>query len=210
MTSSAVRVEALTDPPDPALIERVSELLTSGGVAVLPTDTVYGLSAAAESEKGLRRVFEIKGRKTDAALPVFVGDLQQARTVAKFDAIAEKIARKYWPGPLTLVLERRPGIGWDLGGDPKTIGLRWPKSRFLTELCLRTGPITATSANISGMPETKSVNEAIEAFGGKVDLYVDGGPAASNSPSTVLRLIGDREILRAGAIPPEEILASLK
>lgn len=210
MSTEPVAVEILTDPPDPSLIERVVEILLDGGVAVLPTDTVYGLCAAVESEVGLERVFEAKGRDATKALPVFVGDLTQARTIAQFNAEAERLASAFWPGALTLVLRRRPGIGWDLGGDPRTIGIRWPKSRFLSEICLRAGPTTSTSANISGTPEAKTISEAIEALGSRVDIYVDGGPSPNPLPSTVVSLLDDPQILRVGAIPSSEILEKLR
>lgn len=210
MSAREPRVETLTDPPDPDLIEEVATRLLEGGIAVLPTDTVYGLCAAVESEAGLARVFEIKGRDQTKAIPIFIGDLSQARSVAKFNAEAERLVTAFWPGALTLVLERRHGITWDLGGDPETVGIRWPESRFLSELCLRAGPITGTSANLTGVPESKTVGEAVSAFGDTVDVYVDGGPSAGAIPSTIVRLTGAPEVLRAGAIPASEILALLQ
>jgi L-threonylcarbamoyladenylate synthase len=204
------RVEILTDPPDPALIEEVSTLLLEGGVAVLPTDTVYGLSTAAESATGLARVRELKSRDITNALPVFVADMSQARAVAKFNPAAEKLAAEFWPGALTLVLERRPGIAWDLGGSPQTIGIRCPKGLFLQEICRRAGPITATSANRSGEIEARNVEEAVSVFGSGVDIYVDGGPSQASAPSTVVKLTGEIEILRRGAILATDIFSVLR
>ncbi len=204
------RFETLTDPPDPALVESLAELLLDGGVAVLPTDTLYALCAAAESVAGLARVFEIKGRDPAKPLPVFVGSLSQARAVAKFDSAAEKLAARFWPGALTLVLERRPGIEWDLGGDPRTVGLRWPESAFLSELCARSGPITGTSANPSGGEIAATAQEAYSLLGDSVDVYVDGGPAPSTIPSTVVRLGSSPELLREGAISMREIREVLR
>ncbi|MER3395634.1 MAG: threonylcarbamoyl-AMP synthase [Acidimicrobiia bacterium] len=210
MTTRDVAIQVLTDPPDPALVEQVVNILLKGGVAVLPTDTVYGLCAAAESEAGVRRVFELKGRDTSKALPVFVGNLSQARAVAELNIEAERLASVFWPGALTLILKRRPGIAWNLGGDPHTIGIRWPQSRFVSEICLRAGPITSTSANASGAPEAKTVTQAVEAFGSRVDLYVDGGPSPTEVPSTVVSLVSDPQILREGAISAAEFLGKLR
>jgi len=204
------RIETLSEPLDPLLLEEVAEILTRGGLAVLPTDTVYGLCVSPESDTGLRHLFQLKRRDPNNPVPLFAADIRQARTIARFDPIAERLAARFWPGALTLALPRRPGFDWDLGGDPNSIGIRVPNSPFLRQLCERVGVITGTSANLSGEPPALSVEEAANAFGTAVDIYVDGGKAASSVPSTVVA-VGDRvEILRQGAIPAEEILQATR
>lgn len=198
-------VEKLEEPFDPALVEEVVDRLHRGEVVVLPTDTLYALVAAVESSKGLTHIFEIKQRDDANPLPVFAADLSQARMAARFGPEAERLAEVFWPGQLTLVLPRRPNVGWDLGGDPSTIGIRIPDSNFVREVCRGAGLVTGTSANVSGEPPPADVEQAMAALGDKVNMYVDGGPSPKGVPSTVISLVEGFRVLREGAVSVAEI-----
>lgn len=198
-------VEKLEEPYDPALVDEVVDRLRRGEVVVLPTDTLYALVAAVESPKGLKRIFEIKARDDANPLPVFAADLSQARMAARFGPEAERLAEAFWPGALTLVLPRRPNAAWDLGGDPSTIGIRIPDSDFVRQVCRGAGLVTGTSANVSGQPPATDVEQAIDALGDKVEMYVDGGPSPKSVPSTVVSLVEGFRVLREGAVSVAEL-----
>jgi tRNA threonylcarbamoyl adenosine modification protein (Sua5/YciO/YrdC/YwlC family) len=168
---------------------------------------VYGLAAAPGVEGATAAVFALKGRPGGAPLPVLVAGLGQASSLGQLEGAAAALAERLWPGGLTLVVPRRPGIGWELGGDPATIGLRCPAHEVARELCRRCGPLVATSANRHGEPDLASAAEVVDAFPGLVVL--DGGECRGVA-STVVDLTGaEPRRVRAGAVPWEDVLAAL-
>ncbi len=183
------------------------QLLRAGGVIAYPTDTLYGLGASVFDSKAVGRVFAIKGRATGQGLPVLVDGLGRLRHVAdELPVEALKLAREFWPGPLTLVLRRHPGLPAAVtGGD--TIAVRHPAHPSPLALIAACGsPITGTSANRSGGPDPATADEVIGQLGALVDLVLDGGPASLGAPSTVLDVtVRPARLLRAGALPVEEI-----
>ena len=182
-------------------------VLAAGGVVGLPTDTVYGLAVAPGVAGATAAVFALKGRPEDTPLPVLVDGPEQAGEVGDLAGAAGELARRLWPGGLTLVVPRRPGVDWDLGGPPHTIGLRCPAHPVPRQLCARCGPLATTSANRHGEPALAGAAEVVEAFPGL--LVLDGGEGRGVA-STVVDLTGpEPRLLRAGAVAWEDVLEVL-
>ena len=205
-------VYPLTDQNRVSLVKRVVNLLGKGGVAALPTDTVYGLVADAENESAVKKVFSIKGREAVKALPVFVRDLEVARHYARFDPELVPFLEKIWPGSMTIVLRKKPLMLPDIiSGGAKTVGLRIPAHPFLTAVLREfSRPLTATSANFSGEESAGSGEEVRRTFRGRVprpDLLIDAGVLPLSSSSTVLDMTSpaNPRILRMGAVSKEKL-----
>lgn len=182
-------------------VERALGALSAGLAIVMPTDTVYGIAARPDVPGALAAVFAAKGRPEDKALPVLAAGVEDLEAVVVFRATAHRYAAAHWPGPLTLVLERAAGWDYDLGGrDHSTIAVRVPNHAVALELLGRSGVLAVTSANRSGEAPATTVDEARLALGHAVGAFVDGG-RLEGSPSTVLALTGEPEVLREGAIP---------
>lgn len=185
--------------------------LRAGGLVVLPTDTVHGIAARPDDPLATQRLFDAKARPRELELPVLVPDLAAAERIAVFDGRARTLAARYWPGPLTLVLPRdRASSGWDLGGDPGTIGVRVPRHPLALAVLGMSGPLAVTSANRSGEPTPTDCGSIVEAFGDSVEVYLcDEGPL-SGQASTVLDLAhGEPRILREGALSEGELRAAI-
>jgi tRNA threonylcarbamoyl adenosine modification protein (Sua5/YciO/YrdC/YwlC family) len=180
--------------------------LDGGSVAVIPTETVYGIAAAARYSTAVEAIFELKGRDRSKALPVLAATTEALREVVSFDARAERIAERFWPGPLTLVLPRATSFDVDLGGDdPATVAVRVPAHDLTRALLERTGPLAVTSANHSGNAPATTIDEARAVFGDEVVAYVDAG-RCDGTPSTVVSLVGEPRVLRSGGLDPEVVL----
>jgi len=186
--------------------------LRAGGLVGLPTDTVYGIGCAVDAPRGIERLFEAKQRPPDKAIMLLLAEAEQATEVAEFGAAARVLAAAGWPGGLTLVLPQRPGASLPaiLTAGTPTIGLRLPDHPTPRALAAAVGPLPVTSANLSGRP-TATTAEAIRAdLGDALDLILDGGPARSERPSTVIDCSGPRpRLLRDGAIPVAALAAVL-
>lgn len=202
MTTHDVREDSTTG------VAAAVAALRRGDLAVLPTDTVYGIAVVAQDPVAAARLFEIKQRPADAALPVLVADAEQAFSLCgDVPDLARRLADRHWPGGLTLVLPRRPGLDLDLGGvDDGTIGVRVPDHEVPVELARRVGPLAATSANLHGRPTPATAQGVVDQLGGTVRTVVDGGTCAG-APSTVVAISasGDLTVLREGRIPPTEL-----
>ena len=186
-------------------IKEVINLLKKDGVIIFPTDTVYGLLADATSQKAIKKIFKIKKRKTEMAIPIFVKDIKTAKKLAYFTKKKEKIIKKYWPGKATFILKRRNILPKAIFGNEKTIGLRIPKYKTVNALLARlNSPLTGTSANISGYLASTKIQEVIKQFQGrknKPDLVLDAGNLKPSKPSTIIDLTGEKfKILRKGAV----------
>ena len=186
---------------DPGAVERAAKSLLSGGLIVLPTETVYGLAALASDPDATRALFARKGRGADVPVAVLCADVEQAMALTSaVPPLARSLAAAHWPGPLTMVLSRRPGLGWALGEPTDTIGLRCPDHDLVRAIAARVGPLATTSANRHGLPTPVSATEAAEQLLGPIDLVLDGG-ALTGVPSTVVDLTGDvPRVLRQGAV----------
>lgn len=192
-------------------VTEAARILTRGGVVAFPTDTVYGLGADARNPDAVRRVFDIKGRPPDSPLPLLLGDIAQVPAIAQdLTPTALCLAERFWPGALTLVVPAIPPYSPALVQDG-FIGLRIPDDPFCLRLIERfKGPITGTSANLTGLPPCMTGEEVRKQLGRKVDYILDAGRAGGGLPSTVLKVSGDEvTILREGAIPADAIHAAL-
>lgn len=183
-------------------------MIRAGKLVAFPTETVYGLGANALDEAAVRRIYEVKGRPAASPLIVHVDSVEMAREwVREWPAAAETLARRYWPGPLTLVLAKRPSIPDLVTAGLDTVGLRVPAHPVALELIRAAGrPIAAPSANrFSGVSPT-SAEHVRAALGAAVDLILDGGPTRVGIESTVLSLAGGvARLLRPGMVSQEEI-----
>ena len=186
--------------------------LDAGGVAALPTDTIYGLAADARSASAVRTVYALKGRGFAKPLPLVVRDLEQAAEVGRdLPPIFGKLAAAFWPGPLSLVVRASAWITPEVTAGTGTVAMRQPDLPLLTELLAATGyPLTATSANRSGAPECRTAAEVAAQFGGLLaehrGLLVDGGPSPRSQASTIVDLTGEQpRIIRLGAIAAEAL-----
>lgn len=197
-------VDAGEDPPSPDAIHAALAALRAGGVVGLPTDTVYGLAVDPSVPGATAALFSLKGRPSTTPLPVLVSGIEQAEQLGIFGVGSRSLAEALWPGALTIVVERHRAARMDLGGSTATIGLRCPSHSVPRELCRRSGPVAATSANRHGEPDLASAAEVAEAFPGL--LILDGGECRGVS-STVVDATGEEPLLlRAGALAWGEIL----
>lgn len=194
--------------PDRGGIPRLVELLRAGEVVGFPTDTVYGLAALATNGRAVRRVFELKGRSLSQPLVLMVARPEQLDAWAVVDDRARAYMRRWWPGPLTLVMPAREGVGPPLtsAGRPHTIAARIPDHPLALALLEETGEALATtSANRSGEPPALTPLEAAWVEG--LVAVLDGGRAPGSVPSTLLDLSeGPPRVLRAGPVPEEALV----
>ena len=190
-------------------LEDAASALAGGELVVIPTDTVYGLAAGLGHPAAIAAIFTAKGRPPEKPIPVLGASVDQLSEIAEFDDRARKLATRFWPGPLTLIVPRAEGFTTDLGGDEtRTVGVRIPKEPRVLELLHMTGPLAVTSANRSGEAEATTLTEARAALGDSVAAYVDGGRCVG-TPSTIVFLAGERRLLREGPIPSELVLQML-
>jgi tRNA threonylcarbamoyl adenosine modification protein (Sua5/YciO/YrdC/YwlC family) len=185
------------------------EALADGRIVGIPTDTVYGLAADPFRPGATERLFEAKRRSRDVDLPVLVASIDQAMSLTTaVPDVAAALMRRYWPGPLTLVLPRRPDLTADLGEDEATIGIRCPAHPVPLALCAKGGPIATTSANLHGEPTSQTAEEVVAVFGDAVAVVLDGGRRAG-SPSTVVDCTGtEPRLLREGRVAWSEVQAA--
>jgi L-threonylcarbamoyladenylate synthase len=198
---------------DPARPEnaffRCRDVVRAGGVVVYPTDTFYGLGADPKNAAAVGKLFSIKGRQADQPILLLIKDASEARDWAsEINPAAERLMKKFWPGPLTLVFKAKPKVMAELTGGAGTIGLRVPGNALTRQLLAFLGAaLTATSANISGRPSPCTAQEASDVIGGMVDLVLDGGRTAGGKASTVVDVSAGRpRVIREGAIPSRELL----
>jgi len=211
-----VTSEAMADvisQREPHALEYVAGLLQSGELVGIPTDTVYGLAAAVSNEAAVRRMFSVKGRSPSKGVPLLVADTLMAEWVGEMTPLAEKLASKFWPGALTVVVPKKSGFfSLALGGtNATTVALRVPAHDFPRDLAKVLGePITGTSANRSGARAPTSAAEAAFQLGELVPVVIDGGRNPSAKESTVVDVTGaTAKILRQGAVSREQLATVL-
>ncbi|MGI0156817.1 MAG: L-threonylcarbamoyladenylate synthase [Thermoplasmata archaeon] len=192
-------------------LAEAAETLSGGRAVCIPTDTVYGLAASVSRPASVSELFALKGRPRDVVLPVLVAGTEQALgLVPSMTGAAAKLAGRYWPGALTLVLPRRRGLSASLGGDGTTVGVRCPDHHVPLALCRLVGPLATTSANLHGAPTPVVAQGVADLFGERLALVLDGG-ACDGSSSTVVDCTGrDSKCLRDGRIPWSEVLGALE
>ena len=198
-------------PAEPAAIAHAAAVLRRGGLVGFPTETVYGLGADATSGKAVAGIFAAKGRPRFNPLIVHLGSLAEAERQAQFPPMARRLAEKFWPGALTLVLPRRADstLSELVSAGLDTVALRLPAHPVAKALLREAGlPIAAPSANVSGRVSATTALHVQEGLGEAVDVILDGGPAALGLESTVIGFSGDKPVLlRPGAIAREDIEA---
>ncbi|OGG69423.1 threonylcarbamoyl-AMP synthase [Candidatus Kaiserbacteria bacterium RIFCSPHIGHO2_12_FULL_53_13] len=217
-------------------VEKASEILHIGGVILYPTDTLYGLGVDALSDAAVAKVYALKGRDERKPIHCIVTNMDMVSEYAKVDDVERRLAARFLPGPLTLILKKREGIETGIARGIDTIGIRIPDYPFCLALAKKFGkPITTTSANRSGQKTGRNVKEILEQLSGgdayasllparrslgaggqktaieNIDLVIDAGELPGRLPSTVVDVSGDRPlILREGAIPAAYIWDELQ
>jgi L-threonylcarbamoyladenylate synthase len=185
--------------------------LRSGAVVAIPTDTVYGLAVDPTVPGATDALFALKRRPDALDLPVLVGSFDQAEALAGPAGLPEsarRLALRFWPGALTIVVPRRQGLDWALGADTHSIGLRLPDHDVARALCAGVGPLATTSANVHGAPPCTDADDVARAFGSRV-MIVDGG-RCDGAPSTVVSVLGDSlRCVREGAVPWAAVAAAV-
>jgi L-threonylcarbamoyladenylate synthase len=196
--------------PDHPELTKAIEALRSGELVIYPTETLFAIGADALSQQALERIYAIKGREPAKPIAMIAADAASAFSVASIiPEAARRLAAEFWPGPLTLVLPPRTGLPDGVVG-PDGVGIRVSPHPVACALAAGLGhPITATSANLSGVPVVGSIAEARATFGASVRFYLDG-PVAGGPPSTVVAITDDTfRIIRPGIIGEDQIAACL-
>ncbi|HWW82878.1 MAG TPA: L-threonylcarbamoyladenylate synthase [Vicinamibacterales bacterium] len=201
--------------PQRDAIEEAASRISSGGVVVVPTDTLYGLAVNPFRNDSVARVFEVKRRPPERGLPLIASDAAQVSAhIGPLGSLGKTLADRFWPGPLTLLVKAPETVSPTVtGGSPK-VGVRVPADRVARAICKACNrPITATSANLSGQPPTADPDEVERQFRERahlVDLIIDVGQLAGGAPSTIVDVTGRAPVLvRPGAVSWEDIEACL-
>jgi len=190
-----------------AAIQSAAQLVKSGGVIVYPTDTVYGVGCDPFNESSVKRLFKIKGERTKP-FPILASSVEDVEKIAQISGKALKLAKKFWPGPLTMVLQKKPSLPSIVTINLNSVAVRVPNHGIALELIrLSGGLLIGTSANKTGKKSPQTASEAAEQIGEEVDLILDGGTAPIGAPSAIVDLTGERpKILRKGPIKLDNLL----
>ena len=191
-------------------LSKATELLLKGEVIAFPTDTVYGVGASIRHSHAIERIYTIKKRDKSKAIPILVGNINALEEIAaNINKATQKLAETFWPGPLTLIVNRSPSLPKSISPYP-TIGVRMPNHPFTLSLLQKAGPLAATSANISGKPSTSTALEVLQQLEGRIPLILDGEKTPGGIPSTVVDCTaGTPKIFREGPITLEQIQSIL-
>jgi L-threonylcarbamoyladenylate synthase len=193
-------------------IDEIAGVLLEGRIAAYPTETFYGLGAAAFSKKAVARIYALKKRNTGKPLPLIASDMEMVKELASsLPGAFWTLAGEFWPGPLTLVLKASAALPAFITGPGGSVAVRVPPLAWLRKLVGRLcQPLTATSANLSGQKELADPRDVAAAFEGRIALLIDGGSTPGGAPSTLVDLTTESpRVLREGVIPAARILALL-
>ena len=195
----------------PDAINHGIRILQNGGLVAFPTDTVYGIGALAFNEKAIESIFVAKDRPAEKAIPVLLSGAEELAKVASIvPAMAQRLASRFWPGPLTLVIPKNSTLP-EVVSATDTVGVRMPDDPTALALLKEVGPLAVTSANISGGMNPSSADEVFAQMRGRIELILDGGLTSGRMPSTVVDCTKKEPvILRAGPVSLEEITTALK
>jgi L-threonylcarbamoyladenylate synthase len=198
--------------PEPASIAAAVEVLRRGGLIAFATDTLYGLAADPRRDDAVRRVFEAKGRDETVPIPLVASDLAQAQQLGAFGELDLKLARRFWPGPLTIVVPAKSGVSRAVLAGGTTVGIRVPAHEVARALCRDFGGcVTASSANLSSRSAPATASDLHADLVSRIDAVLDSGPAPGGPPSTIVTTRSGRaELLREGAIEWERVIKSLQ
>ena len=213
MDSEVVRIHP--DEPEPEHIRRVAKALDLGQVVALPTDTFYGLAVDPVNLRAVDRIYDLKTRARHKPLSLLIADVAQAYELARgIDSGFDKLAERFWPGPLTIIVRAGSKLPLRVTASTGNVALRVPEAPICRAVVRELGlPITATSANLRGLPECTWAGCVREQFGDTIPLIVDGGPTARSVATTIVDLSGGENswmILREGAIATHEIALALQ
>ena len=213
LTAETLRIHP--DEPEPELIRQVVQSLNRGNVVALPTDTFYGLAVDPVNLKAVDRIYDLKTRARHKPLSLLIAEVAQAYELARqLDSAFDRLAEKFWPGPLTIIVKAGSRLPLRVTANTGNLALRVPEAAIPRAVVNLLGlPITATSANLSGLPECTYASGVREQLGDKIPLIVDGGPTARNTATTIVDLSGGGNswmIVREGAIPTHEIALTLQ
>jgi len=210
---SAELLKVSPENPDPAAIRYAADLIRRGELVAIPTDTFYGIAADPFNLAAVDQIYRVKGRPETRALPILVNTTAQAVSLSRdVPYTFHRLAAKFWPGPLTLLVEASTAVPLKVTANTGNVALRWPKSAVVNALIeLAGGPITGTSGNISGQPACASAIDLLEQMGDRLPLIIDAGITPGNLASTIVKLDGDDwEVMRHGVITEDEIRAALE
>ena len=210
--------------PQSDVLRYAAHFLTRGCVVAIPTDTFYGLAADPFNLAAVDEIYRVKGRPETRALPILVNSVEQALVLVRdrepeaggISAVADTFGRltaAFWPGGLTLVMDASHRVPLKVTANTGKVALRWPKSPLVEQLINEfEGPITGTSANVSGFPSCSSADQVMKQLGGRLPLVLDAGDTGAALASTIIELHGEEEwkVLREGAIPVSEIEKTLQ
>jgi L-threonylcarbamoyladenylate synthase len=200
------------EKPEPDRIDEAVALLKKGGVIAFPTETLYGLGADARNEAAIEKIFGIKGRDFKNPILVVIGDARHLESFAgEVPDEARRLMERFWPGPLTIVFRAAPSVSPKLTAGSGKIGIRLTSHPVAMEISKRLGgPVTATSANLSGAPECSSALEVLSQLEGKLDGVIDGGHTPGGKGSTIVDVtVYPPKVLREGMILPSLIQDTL-
>lgn len=185
------------------LVKEIFDVLNRGGVIIFPTETVYGLGGDSLNKKVIKKIYKIKGRKFKKPLPLISASINQVKKFFFLDSKNLELAKKYWPGPLTLVLKKKDNLPKELASDSGKVAVRVSESPLARQLAkIMARPIIATSANLAGKKECYTIDDVLKQIGEKkIDLALDGGKLLRRKPSTVVEIVdGEIKILRKGGV----------
>lgn len=212
MRAEIVKIDA--SQPEGSLVAYVAEQIRSGQVLGMPTDTFYGLAADPFNLRAVERVYEIKSRSKHKPLSLLIESVEQAEELTRpLPDEFYALARKFWPGPLTIIVKAAPRLPLKVTANTGNVALRVPAAQIPMAVIHAAGvPITATSANLSGGPECTSAVEVRDQLRDRISIIVDGGTSPRAVASTIVDLSengGEYKVLREGAIPQQEIVETL-
>jgi L-threonylcarbamoyladenylate synthase len=195
---------------DQEAIGAALSVLRSGGLVAFPTDTVYGVGAIVFNDTAVESIYVAKGRSGEKAIPVLLGDASELDRVAKsIPEMARRLADRFWPGPLTLVVRKQAAVPMAVSST-ETVGVRVPDHVASRMLLRASGPLAVTSANISGQPSPSTAQEVLDQLDGRIALILDGGKTPGGVPSTVVDCLQTEPvILRVGPLTLDDIRAAL-
>jgi tRNA threonylcarbamoyl adenosine modification protein (Sua5/YciO/YrdC/YwlC family) len=203
-------VSAHGDPPPTEAVSLAVEALRGGAIVGLPTDTIYGLAVDPFSAGASARLFDLKGRPRSVGFPVLVADEDQALALcATVTAAARSLMTRFWPGPLTLVLARRPGLNFDLGSARSTIGVRCPAHPLPLAICRELGPIATTSANRHGGVALTTASSVAASLGTGVAMVLDAGRCDAKASSVVDCTGSAPKLLREGPVSAADVAGTV-
>ncbi len=190
----------------PENLAQALKILNEGGMVAFPTDTVYGVGASAFHAQAIARIYEAKGRPRENPIPILITNMQDLTRVSLSPPpMARRLAKRFWPGPITLIVWRKPSLPDEIS-HVATVGVRVPDHPVAQALLTIAGPLAVTSANKSGGPIACTASEVLEGLGGSIELILDGGRTPGGQPSTVVDCTkASPRILREGPISEAEI-----